>query len=144
MAGLQRCGRGLFSFLDFHPVSPHGGKQSSHSAGRKAKRVHSTLSWEGLSVLMRVWPVSSGQTGPEHPHPPNPPAHLYFLARSHLRVTTEVLKCFTGRHRATCTPQAAWTGKMPPAEKPHNTHTIFGDEAGSSPFWRNSAQDNWS
>lgn len=42
---------------------------------------------------------------------------LYFLAWSHLRVTTEVLKCFRGKPQATRTPQTLWTGSMPPAPR---------------------------
>lgn len=64
---------------------------------------------------MRVWPLSLGPTGPDPllacPHP-----RLYFLTWSHLRVLTEVLKCFGAKRQATRTPPNTldWKYASPP------------------------------
>lgn len=78
MAGLQRCGRGLFcSFLDLHPVSPHRGKKN--------------LTFYGQFILLflggpqhfdeGVARISRTDRIPPFPGPPPPPrSRLYFLA----------------------------------------------------------------
>lgn len=69
---------------------------------------------------MRVWPLSLGPTGPD-PLLPRPHPRLYFLTWSHLRVITEVLKCFGGKRQAARTPPNAldWKYASLPRPVPH-------------------------
>lgn len=104
MAGLPRCGRGLFcSFLDFHPVCPHGVKKISKNLKKGA---HSGFLGGPQRFDEGVARISRANRTPFFSLPPLPRS-FYFLTRSHLSVTSVVWKCFTGNRPATPKPSPA-------------------------------------
>lgn len=144
MAGLQRCGRGWFCLLPEFSFSLSPTRKETFYRQKGKKRVHSCF-LKGLRLLMRVWPLSLGPNGPD-PLLPRPHPRLYFLTWSHLRVVTEVLKCFGAKRQATRIPPNTLDGKYtsPPRTVPPYKTPNLGDDPPSSPLWGDCAQETWS
>lgn len=96
---------------------PHTERKSLFSMGRKAKKSSFCL----LGGPQHFEKGAASISGADWTRPLYP-THLYFLARSHLRVTTEMLKCFRGKRQATRTPQPVWSGSLTLAP-PHFQNT---------------------